>query len=189
MRPGENLVCVKVLKWCDGTYLEDQDCWRFSGIFRDVYLLATDKKAHVRDIVARATLSPDYKDGLLSVTVDAPQGADVVAKLYYQGEAIAEQDVYKRQAQLSDGFLQGLRKVQIALLVHRLAILIQHGLAVFIPVSYTHLLCRTTGRISSYISSYAARSFRIKRSYRPAFLSQKSLCSCIAIIPFDVRFA
>lgn len=93
VRPGENLVCVKVLKWCDGTYLEDQDCWRFSGIFRDVYLLATDKKAHVRDIVARATLSPDYKDGLLSVTVDAPQEADVVAKLYYQGEVIAEQPV------------------------------------------------------------------------------------------------
>ena len=93
VHPGENLVCVKVLKWCDGTYLEDQDCWRFSGIFRDVYLLATDKKAHVRDIVARATLSPDYTDGLLSVTIDAPQGTDAAAKLYYQGELIAEQPI------------------------------------------------------------------------------------------------
>ena len=41
----------------------------------------------------------------------------------------------------------------------------------------------TTGRISPYIFSYAARSFRMKRSYRPAFLSQKPLRSCIAIAP------
>ena len=41
----------------------------------------------------------------------------------------------------------------------------------------------TTGLISSYIFSYAARSFRMKRSYRPAFLSQKPLRSCMAIAP------
>ena len=41
----------------------------------------------------------------------------------------------------------------------------------------------TTGRISPYIFSYATRSFRMKRSYRPAFLSQKSLRSCMAIAP------
>ena len=53
-----------------------------------------------------------------------------------------------------------------------------------VPVaSSSTVLCRTIGRISSYISSYAAPSFRMKRSYRPAFLSQKSLCSCIAITP------
>ena len=58
-----------------------------------------------------------------------------------------------------------------------------------VPVANSStVLAFTFGRISSYISSYAARSFRIKRSYRPAFLSQKFLCFRIAIIPFDVRF-
>lgn len=44
----------------------------------------------------------------------------------------------------------------------------------------------TTGRISPYIFSYAARSFRMKRSYRPAFLSQKPLRSCMAIAPKEL---
>ena len=39
LKEGENTLCVLVLKWCDGTYLEDQDKFRMSGIFRDVYLL------------------------------------------------------------------------------------------------------------------------------------------------------
>ena len=49
-----NLLAVKVYKWSDATYLEDQDCWRLSGIFRDVYLLTVPKE-HIRNIVARPT--------------------------------------------------------------------------------------------------------------------------------------
>jgi len=48
-KPGPNRIAVLVMKFCDGTYMEDQDCWRFSGIFRDVYMLARDK-AHVKDV-------------------------------------------------------------------------------------------------------------------------------------------
>ncbi|MCL2526974.1 MAG: DUF4981 domain-containing protein [Defluviitaleaceae bacterium] len=53
-RPGPNRIAVLVMKYCDGTYLEDQDCWRFSGIFRDVYMLARDK-AHIKDLFIKTT--------------------------------------------------------------------------------------------------------------------------------------
>ncbi|MCL2360752.1 MAG: DUF4981 domain-containing protein [Defluviitaleaceae bacterium] len=53
-RPGPNRIAVLVMKYCDGSYMEDQDCWRFSGIFRDVYMLARDK-AHVKDVFITTT--------------------------------------------------------------------------------------------------------------------------------------
>lgn len=52
---GENELLVKVLKWCDGSYLEDQDFFRLSGIFRDVYLLSRSKE-HIKDIEIRTDL-------------------------------------------------------------------------------------------------------------------------------------
>ncbi len=56
IRPGENKLAVLVLKWCDGSYLEDQDKFRTSGIFRDVYLLKRPEKA-IRDYFVTDTLS------------------------------------------------------------------------------------------------------------------------------------
>lgn len=53
LEPGRNNVTVKVLQWCAGSYLEDQDFFRLSGIFRDVYLLSR-AKGHIRDIEVRA---------------------------------------------------------------------------------------------------------------------------------------
>ena len=50
LKKGENTIYVLVLKWCDGSYLEDQDEFRMSGIFRDVYILARPEK-HVRDFL------------------------------------------------------------------------------------------------------------------------------------------
>ncbi|MGN7360226.1 glycoside hydrolase family 2 TIM barrel-domain containing protein [Paenibacillus sp. SAF-054] len=64
VQPGVNRMAVMVLKWCDGTYLEDQDLWRFSGIFRDVYLLGREQ-AHVRDMFIKPELSADYTEGIL----------------------------------------------------------------------------------------------------------------------------
>lgn len=66
VKAGKNTVKVLVFKWCDGSYLEDQDMWRMSGIFREVYLLFRDKNRIV-DIFARPTLSDDFKDGKLKV--------------------------------------------------------------------------------------------------------------------------
>jgi len=58
LHEGENRVRVLVLKWCDGTYLEDQDKFRLSGIFREVYLLCRDR-AHLRDLYVKSDLSDD----------------------------------------------------------------------------------------------------------------------------------
>lgn len=69
IRRGTNRMAVLVLKWCDGTYLEDQDVWRFSGIFRDVYLLARDRR-HVRDVFLRQQLSDDYRQAKLVCEVE-----------------------------------------------------------------------------------------------------------------------
>lgn len=84
VRPGENEVCVQVFQWSDGTYAEDQDKWRLSGIFRDVSLLSLSP-AHIWDIQVNALLdTADYATGLLSLTVftEKAEGAEVSAVLY-----------------------------------------------------------------------------------------------------------
>ena len=52
LKPGVNTLKVLVFKWCDGSYLEDQDKFRLSGIFREVYLLWRDE-VHIRDIFVK----------------------------------------------------------------------------------------------------------------------------------------
>jgi len=66
LKDGENALEVKVLKHCDGSFLEDQDFWRLSGIFRDVWLVAESEKSP-RDLVVDAKLSDDFKTGTLVV--------------------------------------------------------------------------------------------------------------------------
>ncbi|MBQ7152549.1 MAG: DUF4981 domain-containing protein [Clostridia bacterium] len=82
LMPGENRLQVLVLKWCDGTYLEDQDKFRLSGIFREVYLLLRDK-VHIRDIYVRPTLSPDFSSAEIRVELEAT--ADAEATLILAG--------------------------------------------------------------------------------------------------------
>lgn len=89
---GDNTVTVVVLKYSDGTYLEDQDCFRLSGIFRDVYLLARAKNG-VRDIFVKTRLTNHYCDGILDVNVDYYKNTDIKIKLYdYDGNIIAQQE-------------------------------------------------------------------------------------------------
>lgn len=68
LKAGVNKIAVKVYKWCDGSYLEDQDKWRLSGIFRDVYLLSVPP-VHIRDVFVRTNLTNNYQDADLSVRV------------------------------------------------------------------------------------------------------------------------
>ncbi|MFX0075230.1 MAG: glycoside hydrolase family 2 TIM barrel-domain containing protein [Candidatus Hermodarchaeota archaeon] len=67
IKPGNNLLAVEVYRWSDGSYLEDQDMWRFSGIYRDVYLFSTPK-VHIRDFFAHCDLDENYKHAILKVT-------------------------------------------------------------------------------------------------------------------------
>jgi len=66
VRPGKNTVAVRVYQWSDGSYLEDQDMWWLSGIFRDVYLLARPE-VRIEDFFAKTDLDSDYRDGVLKV--------------------------------------------------------------------------------------------------------------------------
>ena len=74
LKKGTNLIAMQVMRWCDGSWLEDQDFWRFTGIAREVYLYARPK-VHIEDI----TINQDYVDGkgVLSVDVNAPKGTTV----------------------------------------------------------------------------------------------------------------
>jgi beta-galactosidase len=69
LKPGENSIAVKVLRYCDGSYMEDQDTWRLSGIFRDLYLMATPK-VHLRDFFISTDLDEDYRDATLKVEAE-----------------------------------------------------------------------------------------------------------------------
>lgn len=66
VKKGSNLLAAQVMRWSDGTYLEDQDMWRMSGIYRDVYLYSTPP-VHIRDFFVRTELDKEYKDAMLKV--------------------------------------------------------------------------------------------------------------------------
>ncbi|MBP3378212.1 MAG: DUF4981 domain-containing protein [Clostridia bacterium] len=80
VKPGKNTIKVLVLKWCDGTYLEDQDKWRMSGIFREVYLLFREK-THIRDFFAKCDLSDDFTKADFTVDLSLTGAAEVGYKL------------------------------------------------------------------------------------------------------------
>ncbi|NQT25282.1 chitobiase/beta-hexosaminidase C-terminal domain-containing protein [candidate division KSB1 bacterium] len=67
LKKGENLLAVEVYRWSDGSYLEDQDMWRFSGIFRDVFLYAVPE-VHIRDFTVQTNLDDTYLAGELRVS-------------------------------------------------------------------------------------------------------------------------
>lgn len=64
LKPGQNTIAVQVMRWCDGTYLEDQDYWYLSGIYRSV-ILYSKPKLHIRDFKVFALLDDKYEDGEL----------------------------------------------------------------------------------------------------------------------------
>ena len=70
LKPGQkNLIAFQVFRWCDGSYLEDQDFFRYSGVGRDCYLYARDKK-RIEDIRVTPDLDANYKNGSLSVVLN-----------------------------------------------------------------------------------------------------------------------
>ena len=63
---GTNQIAAEVYRWCDGSYLEDQDMWRLSGIFRPVYLFST-APAHLRDFTVRTDFDKNYRTATLQI--------------------------------------------------------------------------------------------------------------------------
>ncbi|KQU55772.1 beta-galactosidase [Sphingomonas sp. Leaf339] len=81
VKPGRNMVAIQIHRWSDGSYLEDQDFWRVSGIEREVFLMAAPK-TRVRDVFAHASLDRTYRDGTLSTDIAVtPSGTPMTARM------------------------------------------------------------------------------------------------------------
>lgn len=78
VKEGTNTIAVLVLKWCDGSYLEDQDKFRTSGIFRDVYIIYRPQE-HIRDFFVKTELSDNYKKAVITVELEYLDGKPVPA--------------------------------------------------------------------------------------------------------------
>lgn len=76
LKPGKNLIAMQVYRWCDGSYLEDQDFWRLSGIGREVCLYARAPQ-RIDDIFIAPDLDAAYQDGTLNVTASVKGGGTV----------------------------------------------------------------------------------------------------------------
>ncbi len=93
LKPGKNLIVFQVFRWCDGTYLEDQDLFRFSGVARDCYLY-TRTINHIEDIRVTPDLDAQYKDATLRVDIQMKGKGTVDLKLLDKaGKEVASSQV------------------------------------------------------------------------------------------------
>ena len=84
VKPGENQLTAQVLRWSDGSWLEDQDFWRFSGLFREVYLWSPPQQ-HVRDFFVKPELDANYKNATLTVEAEVKNAATEQKSLLISG--------------------------------------------------------------------------------------------------------
>ncbi|CAG8949723.1 hypothetical protein HYFRA_00004041 [Hymenoscyphus fraxineus] len=84
-----NKVTVRVYQWCDGSYIEDQDQWWLSGIFRDVYFIAIPTRGHIEDFTVRTELDENYQNAQLKLDLvySLASASAVIVKLKGQGTA------------------------------------------------------------------------------------------------------
>lgn len=100
LRDGENSIAVLVMKWCDGSYLEDQDKFRMSGIFRDVYILKRPKEAisdyhiktRIEDMLAKVEIEMKFYSPLnVKISIEDRNGAVVaLGSIAEEGTAVLE---------------------------------------------------------------------------------------------------
>jgi beta-galactosidase len=119
LKSGNNTIAVEVYRWCDGSYLEDQDFWRLSGIQRSVFLHARPK-TRINDFFAVGDLENNYNDGLLKLAVSlkgaASEAGDFIidASLYDGAEKIysEKKDVKLFEGKAEVGFLKSIPAVK-----------------------------------------------------------------------------
>lgn len=107
---GENKLAVRVWKWTSSSWCEDQDFYRFSGIFRDVFLYVVPC-AHVEDLSVVPTLNDTFDEGILSVSIKADGDGTASVKLYELGDLSVEK--YDRAKLLLEEFDIELRNKEI----------------------------------------------------------------------------
>lgn len=93
VKPGKNIFAFQVFRWCDGTYLEDQDFFRFAGVGRDCYLY-TRNATRIQDIRISPDLDSQYIDGSLAVSLNLKGKGDVSLVLTdAKGATVAEKNI------------------------------------------------------------------------------------------------
>jgi beta-galactosidase len=97
LKKGPNTVAVEVYRWCDGSYLQDQDMWRLSGLFRDVFLWSAGP-AHIEDYFVQTDLDQQYDDARLSVDVSLARFAEAGGDYSLEAELLDSkgQSILKR---------------------------------------------------------------------------------------------
>ncbi len=89
LKDGENKLSVQVFKWCSGSWCEDQDFFRFSGIFRDVYLYVIPE-VHIHDLCIRTMLNDTFTNAVLDIRAIASQKGRGIFSLQYDGEVVQQ---------------------------------------------------------------------------------------------------
>ena len=107
---GENLIALEIFRWCDGTYLEDQDFWRMTGLARDTYIFSRDKK-RVEDVRVIASA-----DGTADITAEVTKGVSQIKFIIvdpFDKEVAAETVAVSTKAKSERGLATAKVKIQI----------------------------------------------------------------------------
>ena len=100
VKPGENLIAMQLFRWCDGSYLEDQDFWRLSGIGRNCYLYAKPE-TNVVDLRAIPDLDAKYQDATLKIDVELSKPGKLEIQLTNASGKVILKDVLQGSGKLS----------------------------------------------------------------------------------------
>ena len=101
LKKGKNLIAMQVMRWCDGSYLEDQDFWRFTGIAREVYLYARPK-AHIEDLTITQDWLVDSKRALLKVDAKTTGNAKVAVRFIFPDGTVSDEFALNHEIYLND---------------------------------------------------------------------------------------
>ena len=104
LHPGKNLIAFQTFRWCDGSYSEDQDFWRLSGVGRDCYLYSRPAKAHIDNLQVTPDLDAQYRDGQLSVRASMKGSAMFVFDLIDpQGRQVSRKVINASKVKAKNG--------------------------------------------------------------------------------------
>ena len=101
LKKGQNLIAMQVMRWCDGSWLEDQDFWRFTGIAREVYLYARPK-AHIEDITMTQDWVVDSKRGIIKFDAKTIGNAKATAQIIFDDGQLSSEFEPNHEIYLND---------------------------------------------------------------------------------------
>lgn len=101
LKERDNLMAFQCFRWCDGSYCEDQDFWRLSGLARDTYLYARDKQIYLEDLRITPDLTDNYTNGILTIDGKTQKYTELFHELLdAEGKIVASTHATNGKAQL-----------------------------------------------------------------------------------------